>query len=307
MATLKEKLASQHGDSVKAAFGVGDAEPAPPSPHGNAPSGKLDGVKALREARLIALDRIEPDPEQPRKQFDHEKILDLAKSLEKYGQLQPIRVTWREDRGKYMIISGERRWRAARFTTRITELQCVVVDRLNEGQARQEQLIENCLREDLAPLEKAEAFQIVMTMNGWSARRLADELHMSHPTVLRALALLELPEAVQEQVRTGELSPTKAAEIASLDGPENQVALAEQIVAEKLTREQAVEAVKAKKAGTAATTTRVKEEFRRDDGTRITVTGPAAAGPDAVVAALKWALKQAHERRNEGAAQDQAA
>jgi ParB family chromosome partitioning protein len=293
MASMRDKLASL-GDRMNASLGVGTAEAVEAiGPQDATPAGKLAGVKVLHAAKLIDLDRIEPDQDQPRKEFDHEKILDLAKSLEKHGQLQPIRVIWREDRGKYMIVSGERRWRAARLTTKVTQLQCVVVDRLDEAAIRQQQLIENCLREDLAPLEQAAAFKTLMNTNDWSARKLADELHLSHPTVLRALSLLDLPENVRERVAAGELAPTTAAEIATLGNPEAQAALAERVVAERLTRSEAAAAARQTSGRTPAPARKGRAEYRLDDGRKVVVTGMPGDGPAQFIATLKAALKLA--------------
>lgn len=143
-------------------------------------------------------------------------------------------------------------------------------------------------------VEQAKAFRRLMDLNGWSARPLAREMHIPDANIVRALALLNLPESVQEQVETGRLAPSVAYEVRRLDTPKEQVALAERVVTEKLMRGQAVESAQAKKPGRAGTAKRVKEEVQRDDGSRITIAGPAAAaGQDAIVAALKWALKQA--------------
>ena len=179
---------------------------------------------------------------------------------------------------------------------------------MSDSEVLQDQLIENCLREDLQPLEQAAAFKALMDANDWSARRLGEELHVSHQTIGRSLALLELPDVVRQKVADGMIAPRTAAEIAALDNPDDQVTLAERVSTEGLTRDQVEAAVKAKKAGTTVPrTTRAKEEFRLDDGTRITIIGPAAAaGRDAIVAALKRALKQAHELLQD-TAQEQAA
>ena len=157
-------------------------------------------------------------------------------------------------------------------------------------------MAENIIRADLQPVEQAKAFRRLMDLNGWSARQLARELHIADANIVRALALLDLPKSVQEQVEAGRLAPSVAYEVSRLDNPEEQVALAERIVTEKLTRDQAVAAVQVKKPSRVSAAKRTRQEFRRDDGTLVTISGPAAAaGRDAIVAALKWALKQAHE------------
>src|SRR6185312_14309369 len=153
--------------------------------------------KALREARTIRLENLARDPSQPRQQFDAESLDRLAKSLAARGQLQPIRVRWSQEVGKYLIVAGERRWRAAMIAG-MEGLQAIVVEReLSASEILQEQLVENCLREDLQPIEQAQAFRALMEANGWSARRVADELSLANSTVIKALALLELAPDVQ--------------------------------------------------------------------------------------------------------------
>jgi ParB family chromosome partitioning protein len=303
MSSMKDKLTERLGDRMRASMGAGEnagsAAP-PPGPPGTVRGtpGKYDGVKAFRNARLIAIDKLALDPDQPRKAFSDEAIDRLADSLRTRGMLQPIRARWDADLGRWVIVAGERRFRAARRAG-WAEVPCVTVEvAMTDSEILQDQLIENCLREDLQPLEQSAAFKALMDANGWSARRLGEELHISHQTIGRSLALLDLPEAVRRKVADGMIAPRTAAEIAALDNPDDQVTLAEQVAAEGLTRDQVEAAVKARKAGKdAPPQPRVKEEFRLDDGTRVTVTGPAAAaGQEAVTAALKKALKQSHER-----------
>jgi ParB family chromosome partitioning protein len=310
---MKDKLTERLGDRMRASMGAGEnagqavPPPGPPGTAGATP-GKYDGVKAFRDARLIAIDKLVPDPDQPRKVFSDEAIDRLADSLRTRGMLQPIRARWDADLGRWVIVAGERRFRAARRAG-WSEVPCVTVEAaMTDSEILQDQLIENCLREDLQPLEQAAAFKALMDANGWSARRLGEELHISHQTIGRFLAILDLPEAVRRKVADGMIAPRTAAEIAALDNAEDQVTLAEQVAAEGLTRDQVEAAVKARKAGKGTTAQpRAKEEFRLDDGTRVTVAGPAAAaGQEAVSLALKRALKLSQEQ-GRNSSQDQAA
>lgn len=188
----------------------------------------------------------------------------------------------------------------------LKSVPCVIQEgELTESQRLIEQLAENIIRADLQPVEQAKAFRRLMDLNGWSARQLARELHIADANVVRALALLDLPKSIQERVEAGQLAPSVAYEVSRLDNPEEQATLAERIVTEKLTRDQTVAAVQAKKPS--RTAKRTRQEFRRDDGTLVTISGPAAAaGRDAIVVALKWALKQTHEL-DQDADQEQAA
>jgi ParB family chromosome partitioning protein len=255
---------------------------------------RYQGLERLKGANDIPVERLTRDPSQPRELFDEAALQELVESIESLGVLQPIRVRWDEELGMYVIIAGERRLRAARMAG-LKSVPCVVQEgELTESQRLIEQLAENIIRADLQPIEQAKAFRRLIDLNGWSARQLAREMHIADANIVRALALLELPAGVQVQVETGRLAPSVAYEVSRLDNPEEQTVLAERIVAEKLTRDQAVVEVQARKNGRTGTVKRAKQEFRRDDGTLITIGGPAAAGGrGAVIEALEWALIQA--------------
>jgi ParB family chromosome partitioning protein len=317
MASRTDKLKARLGANMAESMGAGAGEAIAGASPGSAPApgvpSKHDGVKPLREARSIRLEKLARDPNQPRQVFDAESIDRLAKSLLSRGQLQPIRVRWDQEQGKYLILAGERRWRAAMLAG-MESLQAVVVERdLSPSEILQEQLVENCLREDLQPIEQAQAFRELMGANGWSARKLADELNLANSTVVKALALLDLATGVQEKVEAGELAPAAAYEISKLDRPEDQLEVAGRIVAEKLTRDQAAAAVREKagrpRSARPAASPKgsdarpVRAEYRLDDGTTVSVKGPAAARDlDAVIAALERALEMARQERGRGQA-----
>jgi ParB family transcriptional regulator, chromosome partitioning protein len=319
MASRADKLRDRLGGHMAESMGAGATGEGPSavaSPGSTAPAAgpsKHDGVRALREARTIRLENLARDPSQPRQQFDAESLDRLAKSLTARGQLQPIRVRWSQEQGKYLIVAGERRWRAAMIAG-MESLQAVVVEReLSPSEILQEQLVENCLREDLQPIEQARAFKALMDTNGWSARRVADELSLANSTVVKALALLELAPAVQERVGAGELSPAAAYEVSKLEDPVQQAELAERVVSEKLTRDQAAAAVREKsdrpsgaRSGTrreADATRPTRLEYRLDDGTTVTISSPAAVGgPEAVIAALEQALDRVRQGQGRGQA-----
>ena len=146
-------------DQVRQAAAPGGRPGAfPPGMDPNQATGRparLEGVRGDRSAALISLERIERDPDQPREEFDEEGLARLARSLRERGQLQPIRVRWDEGRGVYVILAGERRWRAARMAG-LAELQCVVHDGdLSSDDRLVLALVENALRDDLKPVEQA--------------------------------------------------------------------------------------------------------------------------------------------------------
>ncbi|HEU5116147.1 MAG TPA: ParB/RepB/Spo0J family partition protein, partial [Isosphaeraceae bacterium] len=203
---------------------------------------RWQGVTKSKNAIEVPLDKIAPDPDQPREEFEPESLQRLAESLKTRGQLQPIRVRWDDAQDRYVLICGERRWRAARLAG-LPSMSCVVSDGpIDSGELLALQLIENCLREDLKPIEQARAFRSLMDRNGWSGNQAAKALGIAQPTVVRALALLDLPDPIQDQVERGSLPPGTAYEIGKVQDPELQKSLAERVVSQGLSRSETIEA-----------------------------------------------------------------
>ena len=174
---------------------------------GRAENSRYQGIERLKGASEIPVDRLTRDPSQPREIFDEASLQELVESIESLGVLQPVRVRWDEELGMYVIIAGERRLRAAKMAG-LKAVPCVIQEgELTESQRLMEQLAENIIRADLQPVEQAKAFRRLMDLNGWSVRQLAREMHIADANVVRALALLDLPEAVQLQVEAGRLAP----------------------------------------------------------------------------------------------------
>jgi ParB family chromosome partitioning protein len=270
-----------------------------------------DGTERLRSAVTIEVERIVPDPNQPRTDFDEEALDRLAESLSEHGQLQPIAIRWNDEVGRYLIVSGERRWRATLKAGRKT-IDAVIVDPRSESQILELQLIENCLREDLRPIEQAKAFRTLMDRNGWSGDQLARTLHMSDASVFRALALLTLSDAVQTHVESGGMAPSVAYELSKIDVPEVQAEVAARVMAEGLSRSETVEAVRrASKPGRTGKGRGRKAKARKETE-RIIRT---AAGPKVTVeyrrgldvTAILAALDEATERVKAEAGNDLAA
>jgi ParB family chromosome partitioning protein len=243
-------------------------------------SARMSGVARSKNALDIPLDRIYPDPDQPREDFDEASLERLAESLKTRGQLQPVRVRFDEGRGEYILICGERRWRAARMAG-LPTLACVVSEGvIDAGELLALQLIENCVREDLQPIEQARAYRTLIDRTGWSGNRLAQELGIAQSSVVHALALLALPTAVQEQVEERKLSPSTAYEISKIEDSEAQRNIAALAVAEGLTRAEVVEAVRetarqSKGRGGSKTKPKAKKvtirTFRTGDGFTVTI------------------------------------
>jgi ParB family chromosome partitioning protein len=243
----KEKTLAKYGASMKSSLGFSrtPGTPAGMAPPSGAVGARMTGVINDREAAVIGVDRIVSDPDQPRREFDDEALDRLASSLKGRGQLQNVVVYWSDDLGSYVLVSGERRWRAARRAG-LTTLRCKILDRKPDDSDRLSiQLVENCVREDLRPVEQAAAFRALMEANGWSTRQLAEALDMAQAKVVYALGLLDLPGDLRDRVDHGELAPRTAYEIGRLDRPEDQRALADRVASEGLTRDDVVAEVRA--------------------------------------------------------------
>lgn len=192
----------------------------------------------------IAVEKISA-AKQVREQFDEESIAGLAATLKAQGQLQPVRV--RKAGDKYILVDGERRYRAAKVAG-LTELDAIVEEReLTPDEITERSLVANCQREDLKPLEKARGIAELMKQTGQNASEVSGRLGMSNAMVSRLLGLLELPADIQEQIASGKISPSAAVELAKVRDSRLQSELAGQVASGKLTRDGIAKAAKPKK------------------------------------------------------------
>ncbi|MCI6958102.1 MAG: ParB/RepB/Spo0J family partition protein [Candidatus Faecousia sp.] len=172
--------------------------------------------------------KVEPNPDQPRKDFDPEELENLAESIRVHGLIQPLTV--REmPTGYYQIIAGERRWRAARLA-KLSEVPVVVIDADNR-KAMELALIENLQRQDLNPVEEALGYKSLMEDYGLTQEEAATRVGKSRPAVANALRLLSLNPEVLELVRSGSLTAGHARAIASLKSEKKQLDAAKKVIA----------------------------------------------------------------------------
>jgi ParB family transcriptional regulator, chromosome partitioning protein len=179
----------------------------------------------------LPLDRIDPNPRQPREAFDEESLHDLTTSIEAVGVLQPIVV--RPHGERYQIVMGERRVRAARSAG--LERIPAIVRTTEDDELLRDALLENVHREDLNPLEEAAAYEQLLLDFGITQEELAARLGRSRPVIANAMRLLRLPGSVQRRIAARTLSAGHARAVASLEDPVQQERLADRIVAEGLT------------------------------------------------------------------------
>ena len=186
--------------------------------------------------QLLPIYKVEPNPDQPRQDFDEEELQALADSIALHGIIQPLTVREMPN-GYYQIIAGERRWRAARLAN-LSDVPAVIVE-ADDKKAMELALIENLQRQDLNPLEEALGYQTLMNEYGLTQEEAAGRVGKSRPAVANALRLLGLCSEVQERVRSGELSAGHARAILQLKSEKKQQEAAQKIVALGLSVRQA--------------------------------------------------------------------
>lgn len=207
---------------------------------------------ASGQVMKLPVSAISADRANPRKDFDEVALEELAESLKHQGVLQPILVR-KDGRGGHRIIAGERRWRAAQRAG-LTEVP-VIVREATDAEAYELALVENIQRSDLNPLEEAEAYRRLIEERKWTQEEAAERVGKDRSTVANALRLLGLPNEVKQLLIEGDLDMGHARALASLQKPGDIVALARQVVTEKLSVRETEARVKEAK-GTTSTSKR---------------------------------------------------
>jgi ParB family transcriptional regulator, chromosome partitioning protein len=190
--------------------------------------GSATTVEAPEASTAIPVNQIDVNPRQPRKDFDQAALDELARSLRTTGMLQPV-VVRRAAEGRWQLIAGERRWRAAQQAG--LERIPAVVREATDAESLELALVENLLREDLNPLEEAEAYQQILTEFGWTQEQLAQRVGKDRSTIANSLRLLRLPQAIQDDLRSGRLTMGHARALLSLTAPSEQLKLRDEILA----------------------------------------------------------------------------
>jgi ParB family chromosome partitioning protein len=184
-----------------------------------------------RQLRTMPLDRLKPNPFQPRRDFDQEALEELAESMKRNGLMQPLVI--RKDGSDFTIIAGERRFRAARLAG-FEQVPVIVMDEVDDAAMLELALVENLQREDLNPLETADAYRTLIEKCGLTQGQLAQRVGKSRTAVTNSLRLLGLPDKIKEYIRQGKLSEGHARAILAVDNEDERVKLAEQIINDSL-------------------------------------------------------------------------
>ena len=250
----------------------------------------------------IPVGELDPNPDQPRRTFSEESIGQLADSIREQGILQPLLVA-PSDGGRYMIIAGERRFRAGRMAG-LETLPCIVKD-IDVIRQREVALIENLQREDLNPIEAARGVKALMDQCGYTQEKIGERLGKSRPAVANMMRLLQLPDEVTEMVKDGRLSAGHARVLAGISDPAEQIRLARKAVDEELNVRQMEQLARAaagrpqkKKAGPKplpAELDELQEKIRLKTGLKSTLTGSIQKGR----IILQYSTREELERLND--------
>ena len=197
--------------------------------------GKTEKSKAPAPATpggevMLKINEVEPNKNQPRKDFDQAALEELADSIRQHGIVQPIVVTKQD--GYYEIIAGERRWRAAKLAG-LKEVP-VVIKEYSPQEVMEVALIENIQREDLNPVEEAKAYQHLIEEYKLKQEDVAKKVSKNRTTITNALRLLKLPESILNMLITGTISGGHARALLAIDDPKKQQKIADKIVKDKL-------------------------------------------------------------------------
>ena len=184
----------------------------------------------MKDTRIVDIDLVEPNPYQPRLEFDDEALMDLAQSIRENGLIQPITV--REMDGRYQIIAGERRFRALKLNGAV-DVPVLIMD-ANEVQMAEMALVENIQRENLSAIEEAKSYVEIMKYSGLNQSQLALRVGKSQSSIANKIRLLNLDENVQEAVSTKKISERHARALIGLDEEKQHDAL-EKIVKKGMT------------------------------------------------------------------------
>ena len=169
---------------------------------------------------MLKLSDIEANPDQPRKLFDEEKLMELAKSIGEHGLIQPVLVSPLSN-GRYQLVAGERRWRASRIAG-LVEIP-VIIKQLSEKEKKEIALIENLQREDLNPIETAYGIQALIEEYGLTQDQAAERVGCSRPAIANSLRLINLPKEVKELTRNGKISAGHARALLSFKDEQKMI------------------------------------------------------------------------------------
>lgn len=236
--------------------------------------GDLDGDLTNDVVMELPVSEIDTNVNQPRKKFDDKALKELSDSIKVHGVIQPIIVVKMGER--YMIIAGERRYRASKLAGLSTIP--AIVKKYTDSEIAEVSLLENLQREDLNPMECAKAMKKLMEDFGWTQEKVADRLGKSRPVVANTIRLLNLEPEVIELIEQGKISAGHARSLVAVTDKKAQIKLAKQVCEKKLTVRDLEKAVKSSRTGNTVANQSVElrelvENMKRVLGTKVSVLG----------------------------------
>lgn len=216
------------------------------------------GTETAKDVTTVPLRFIDPNPYQPRREFEQETLLELAESIRLHGILQPVIV--RPKGKRYQLLAGERRCRAAQLAG-LEDIPALVKE-LSDREMMELSIVENLQREDLNPLDEARGYEQLMKQLGLTQEEVAQRVGRSRPHVANTLRLLQLPQALQELVSRETISAGHGRALLAVADPALQLSLAEMVIEQGLNVRQTEELVKRHLAGQAASVSRETKKKR---------------------------------------------
>ncbi len=238
-----------------------------------------------RTVKRVKITEIEPDKNQPRKIFDEEKLTELADSIKENGIITPL-IVRKEENGRYKLIAGERRWRAARRAG-LDEVD-VYIREIDDATADLYALVENLQRVDLNPLEEANGYKLLMEKYHLTQESVAEQVGKSRPAVTNSLRLLSLPVEIMPMLENGTLSAGQARTLLGYDDEEVMIRAAREAAVKKLSVREMEKALKSYKSGKDKPKNKIKPincdikaveaELSERLGRRVSITGGSKGG-----------------------------
>lgn len=248
----------------------------------------------------VPVEQLMPDPTQPRKTFEISALERLADSIKARGVQTPLRVMHDAQRGCYVIVTGESRWRAAKMA-RLTHVPCLLVTgSLPEADLLADRLTENMVRQDLSPIEEAAALVKLKTLKGCTAKELTKEYGFSGAAFSRAEALLSLPAELQALVGPGkgQIPESAAYELSRLPDDATKLELAQAITSGKLTRDRTAQAVRERIGKRNVQPRKGRLAVKLDGGISLTLSSAADLTAEAVKAVIEQLKLEARKLEN---------
>lgn len=298
MASTRSTL-EEVSENLAESMGIRNDDAATPS-LSPVPNQRDIGRRPTTELGEVSIDCITADPDQPRSDFSDESLDRLAESLRQSGQITPIHVRWSEALGTWVIVAGERRWRAAQRAG-FEKIKCVFRnDEISAGETLALQLVENLLREDLKPSEEARGYSRLMELRGYTGKQVAAALSIPESKVSRSLALLRLPEDLLADVDAGRLAARTACELSRLNGHDQQRRLARRAIGERLTHNDIAGIVRQKRGKRKPKRRGTQLRFAAEGGWTVQIVGPGGVSYHHVLAALETTIDEVKARIDGG-------